>query len=106
MAAGLQAQAGRCVVSGYEAALGGAVAAIGVGAVLIARAWPTPTGRHRSGRPVPPPVEAMERAVAWCSTEHRVTEHFRTRVTQQFICFDCRQPSTDPRVYESREGAQ
>lgn len=93
-------------MSGYEAALGGTVAAIGVGAVLIARAWPTPTGRHRAARPVPPPVEALDRVVALCSTERRVTEHFRTRVTGQLVCFDCRQPSTDPRIYESREGAQ
>jgi hypothetical protein len=96
-------------MSGFEAAFAGAIATVGVSAVVLARGWPGPTGRHRAPRPTTPAlpaVEAMEKVAALCSTEGRVTIHARTHVTRSFVCTDCLNPSTDPLTYETREGVQ
>ena len=54
-------------MSGFETALAGAVTAVGVGAIVIARSWPIPTGRHRAPRPLMRPVEAMDKTAALCA---------------------------------------
>jgi hypothetical protein len=85
-------------VSGFEAALAGAVTVVGVSAVYLGRKWPGPRGKHRAPHPsVRPdrPVQAMELTAALCSTQRVVTIHARMRVNRQLICMDCRQPSPD-----------
>ncbi|MEU2443514.1 hypothetical protein ABZ588_08340 [Streptomyces althioticus] len=96
-------------MSGFEAAFAGAIATVGVSAVVLARGWPGPTGRHRAPRPATPAlpaVEAMDKVAARCEVENRVTIHARTHVARQFICMDCLNPSTDPLTYDTREGVQ
>jgi len=93
-------------VSQFATALAGAITAVGVGAVTVARSWPKPTGRRRAGTPLPPPVEALVKVAALCATEGRVTVHARLRVTRQLICLDCRNPSPDaPTPITAREEA-
>jgi hypothetical protein len=82
-------------MSQFAAALAGAITALGVGSIAVARAWPRPTGRRRAGAPLPPPVEALEKTAALCAAEGRVTVHARTRVTRELICLDCRNTSPD-----------
>lgn len=87
----------------YIAALASAAVITGAGIAMILRAI-APHGRHRSPFRQPPlllrPIDALERTSALCSTEGRVTSHARVRITGQFVCIDCRNPSPDPASYE------
>lgn len=88
-----------------EIAAGAASLTAALLAAVAAGRWyvrPEPTGLHRAPRERLPRTEALDKTAALCSTERRVTVHARTRVGS-FICMDCRNPSTDPRTYETRE---
>ena len=91
-------------MSGFEAALAGAITVVGAAAVYLGRNWPGPSGRHRAPHPsVRPaqPVDVMDKVAALCTTEKRVTLHHRTHVTRSFVCMDCLNPSTDPLNYDT-----
>lgn len=79
----------------FAAAVAGTVTALGVGAVMVARLWPVPPGRHRAGRPVPEPmlrpVEALEQIEAYCPAEDRPTLQIRLRLGGM-CCTECRNP--------------
>jgi len=72
-------------MSDFVTALGAAVTTVGVGAVVMARGWPTPTGRHRAPRPAVEtellrPVEAVDQFEAYCPAEDRPTLQLRLRL--------------------------
>lgn len=72
-------------MSQFAAALGAAVTTVGVGAVIMARSWPVPTGRHRAARPATDtellrPVEALDQFEAYCPAEDRPTLQLRLRL--------------------------
>jgi hypothetical protein len=87
----------------YIAALISAAALMVGGIAMVHRAL-VGHGRHRSPFRQPPlllrPIDALEKTSALCSTEGRVTLHARVRITGQFVCMDCRNPSRDPASYE------
>jgi hypothetical protein len=92
-------------VTGFEAALAGAITVVGAAAVYLGRNWPGPSGKHRAPHPsVRPgqPVDVMDKVAALCTTEKRVTLHHRTRVTRQFVCMDCHQESRDPLTFQTK----
>jgi hypothetical protein len=85
-------------VSQFAAALAGAVTAVGVGSVVLARCWPGPTGRHRAPRRAAEtellrPVDALDRFEAYCPTEDRPTLQIRLRLGGA-MCAECRNPTT------------
>ncbi|MFM9777057.1 hypothetical protein [Streptomyces scabiei] len=86
-------------MSFYLALIAAAALMVGGSAIMLR---PEPTrGRHCRRRVLlARPVDALERTSALCSTEGRVTSHARVRITGQFICLDCHQPSADPASYE------
>jgi hypothetical protein len=75
-----------------------------LGGTALARWWtlPAPAGRRhrRTGPPLPPPVEALEKKAALCRAEGRVTVHVRTHITHDLICLDCRTITPDPLTRE------
>ncbi|WP_060886209.1 hypothetical protein [Streptomyces caniscabiei] len=90
-------------MSFYLALLAAAALMVGGSAIMLR---PAPRGRHCRRRVLlARPVDALEKTSALCSTEGRVTSHARVRITGQFVCIDCRNPSPDPASYEVREEA-
>lgn len=53
-------------MSGYETALAGTLTTLGVGATILGRYWPAPTGRHR--RPTRPPFALAVQEFRMCAT--------------------------------------
>lgn len=83
-------------MSQFAAALGAAVTTVGVGAVVMARGWPTPTGRHRAPHPTAEPlrpVEAVDQFEAYCPAEDRPTLQLRLRLGGS-VCTERRLPDT------------
>ncbi|MGW3192167.1 hypothetical protein ACWDBT_30485 [Streptomyces ardesiacus] len=85
-------------MSQFATALGAAVTTVGVGAVVMARSWPVPTGRHRAARTAAEeqllrPVEAQDRFEAYCPAEDRPTLQLRLRLGGS-VCTECRNPTT------------
>jgi hypothetical protein len=85
-------------MSAFVTALAGAVTAVGVGAVAVARCWPAPTGRHRGGAPAAPeqllrPIEALDQFEAYCPAEDRPTLQLHLRLGGT-CCTECRNPTS------------
>ncbi|MFD4257768.1 hypothetical protein ACFWR9_09050 [Streptomyces sp. NPDC058534] len=84
-------------MSQFAAALGGTLTAIGVGAVMVGRSWPAPTGRHRALRAAAPavlrPVEALDQFEAYCPAEDRPTLQLHLRLGGS-LCTECRNDTT------------
>lgn len=80
-------------MSAFAAALAGAITAIGVGSVTVARNWP---GHADTPAPAPllRPIEALDTRETWCQIEQRTTLHARLRLSGQLLCMDCRNPNT------------
>ncbi|MFE1849920.1 hypothetical protein [Streptomyces sp. NPDC059489] len=87
-----------------------ALMTIAVGAVMMARSWPSPSGRHRSGSvaaaPAAPkllrPIEALDQFEAYCPAEDRPTLQIRLRLGGD-LCTECRNdphPSTTQGVQQ------
>jgi hypothetical protein len=85
-------------VSQFAAAFGAAVTTVGVGAVIMARSWPVPTGRHRAARTATDtellrPVEALDQFEAYCPAEDRRTLQLRLRLGG-IRCTECHNDPT------------
>ncbi|KMS79072.1 hypothetical protein ACH49_13515 [Streptomyces leeuwenhoekii] len=85
-------------MSQFAAALAGAITAVGVGAVAVARSWPTASGRHRAPQrgaeaKLLRPVEALDTFEAYCPAEDRPTLQLRLRLGGS-VCTECRLPTT------------
>jgi hypothetical protein len=84
-------------VSAFAAALAGAITAIGVGSVTVARNWPARSGPTAPApAPLLRPIEALDTRETWCQVEQRTTLHARLRLGGQLLCMDCRNPNTPP----------
>lgn len=86
-------------MSQFAAALGAAITTTGIGAVIIARSWPIPTGRHRSTRETTDvellrPVEALDQIEAYCPAEDRDTLQLNLRLGG-VRCTECRNDPTE-----------
>ncbi|MFJ3021437.1 hypothetical protein ACIPH4_10860 [Streptomyces tendae] len=86
-------------MSQFAAALGAAVTTVGVGAVMVARSWPGPTGRHRAPRPTADtqllrPAEALDQFEAYCPAEDRPTLQLRLRLGG-VRCTECHNDPTE-----------
>ncbi|UUU21681.1 hypothetical protein [Streptomyces sp. DSM 40750] len=84
----------------FIASLIAAAALMVAGSAILLRPETT-RGQHRR-RPalLACPMDALDKVAALCSTEGRVTLHTRVRITKQFICLSCHNPSRDPASYE------
>ncbi|MEV7793373.1 hypothetical protein AB0O68_15475 [Streptomyces sp. NPDC087512] len=84
-------------MSQFAAALGGAVTAVGVGAVMVARNWPVPTGRRRARHAADTellrPVEALDQTEAHCPVQDRPTLQLQL-ATGGMCCTECRHTTT------------
>lgn len=89
-------------MSTLATALAGALTAVGVGSVSLARSWPQPRrGRHRAtrqaGKEFVPldellrPIEALDQFEAHCPIEDRPTLQVRLRLGGA-LCTECRNP--------------
>lgn len=94
----------------FITALTAAFMTTAVGAVMMARSWPSPPGRHRGGSlpaaPAAPallrPVEALDQFEAYCPAEDRPTLQIRLRLGGD-LCSECRNnphPSTTTGVQQ------
>ncbi|MGV9282165.1 hypothetical protein [Streptomyces sp. NPDC003730] len=83
-------------MSQFAAAFAASVTTVGVGAVVMARSWPVPTGRHRAPRPAAEPlrpVEALDQFEAYCPAEDRRTLQLHLRLGGS-VCTECRNDTT------------
>ncbi|MFE2457556.1 hypothetical protein [Streptomyces sp. NPDC059402] len=85
-------------MSQFAAAFGAALTTVGVGAVMVARNWPTATGRHRAPRESAEaellrPIEALDQFEAYCPAEDRPTLQLHLRLGGS-VCTECHNPTT------------
>lgn len=95
-------------MSQLATALAGAITAVGVGAVAVARVWEAPTGRHRAARTPQPvevpllrPVEALDPFEAYCPAEDRQTLQLHLRLGGT-CCTECRNDTSNTTTEDSR----